>query len=99
MFNMPMAAIAYQPPQVPPRIQAALQFVQWASTVGLPPISPIGTPYGEPRDLTAEEKAAYNAALESLRLYFAGEMDYGDCAPTAMQAPGDEEPQSPVPVA
>lgn len=37
----------------------------------------------EPRDLTKQEQAAYDAALQVLRNFFHGEMDYGEDTITA----------------
>lgn len=68
---------------LPPRVRAAFEFLDFCTSE-----SHLGIE-GEPRDLTAKEAAVRNAALDVLHLYLMGEMDYGDCPPSAVRP---EEP-------
>lgn len=100
MYNGPHPTAA-QYPQIPPRVQAAQQFLHFAHSLRAPmPVSPFEPPSGDLRDLSPKELAAYNAALVVLTSYFLGEMDYGDSAPMLTERrPDDDQPQIPEPVA
>ena len=59
----------------PARIDAAMRFIEhcmWLTD----PLNLCGIGGGG-RPLHPAEQAAYNAALEAMRLYFVGEMDFG----------------------
>ncbi|HYF14723.1 MAG TPA: hypothetical protein VD971_06590 [Phycisphaerales bacterium] len=61
--------------QRPARIAAAMEFVQHCLWITDPPMS--CGPHDKGRDLTPREQAAYDAALDALRLYVACEQDFG----------------------
>jgi hypothetical protein len=74
---------------VPARVQAAMSYVQhcmWLTD----PINFCGVQQGRP--LTGAEQAAYQAALDALRLYFVGEMDFGG-APMRLPEVTPKEPK------
>lgn len=61
---------------VPGRVVAAMQYIEhcrWLTD----PINFCGVSQPQGRALTPAEEGTYNAALEAMRLYFAGEMDFG----------------------
>jgi hypothetical protein len=51
----------------PVRVQTAFDFASMMVAAG-----------STHENMSAPERAAYNASLEALRMYFTGEMDYGD---------------------
>ena len=81
------------PAQVPPRVQAAQQFLHYIQGVR----QPSGSPFGEqaatpdPVELSPKEKAAYESAMMVMMLYFNGEMDYGDVSPVPI-FPDEDNP-------
>jgi hypothetical protein len=81
---------------IPAKVAAAMEFLRHAESLRNPPASFDGT-RPEARDLDPKEKAVYSAALEVLRLYFAGEQDY---APSegASEPPPEDDPRNPVKV-
>jgi len=81
----------------PPRVQAAQQFLFWFHQGRAMPVMGFDQRPADPPDPTAKEKAAYESALDVMRLYFSGEMDYGD-SPPASHIGGDDNPESPAPV-
>ena|SRR5688572_10366088 len=60
---------------VPGRIEAAMRYVHHCRLLTEAIHCCGGSTQG--RDLTASERAAYEAALGAIRLYFVGEMDFG----------------------
>jgi hypothetical protein len=60
---------------IPGRIEAAMRYVEHCRTLTEAINCCGGSTQG--RELTASERAAYEAALGAMRLYFAGEMDFG----------------------
>lgn len=79
------------PPDMPGRVRAALEYLQYCLTATHPyDCTTERTQLGQP------ESAVRHAALDVLRLYFSGEMDYGDAPPTRPQDP--PEPTAPIPV-
>ncbi len=76
----------------PPRVQAALQFIAMMNNKenGTPSFDGSRSPSGE---LTVHEKATYNSAMNMLKQYFSGEMDFGDTPPVSILPPPDEEGQ------
>lgn len=58
---------------IPPRVIASMKFIDTCNTLTEPCC------WGRPgRILTKHEARVHNAALEVLRMYFIGEMDYQD---------------------
>ena len=82
---------------IPPRVQAAMQFVQMMNTkeMGVPSFDGSRTPSGS---LTPKERAAYDSAMLMLQQYFSGEMDFGDTPPSRPQQHDGQDPKSPLPV-
>lgn len=81
---------------MPMRVQAAQHYLHYTLSKTAPtPLFDGRATEGVP--LTAKEQAAYDAALEVLRQYFAGEMDYGDAPPIAPGRGEDGPSQPPVP--
>ena len=68
---------------IPPRVEAAQSYLHFAAALKTPgayrPSLEGDTPQAD-GELSKDEQATYNAALTVLRLYFSGEMDYGDAA-------------------
>jgi hypothetical protein len=60
---------------IPGRIIAAMRYIEHCKWL-TDPINLCGMP-PPGRSLTQGEQAAYQAALDAVRLYFAGEMDFG----------------------
>ncbi len=78
---------------VPGRIEAAMRYVHHCRLLTEAIHCCGGSTQG--RDLTASERAAYEAALGAIRLYFAGEMDFGGAPmrlPERPERPGEQEP-------
>lgn len=96
MHNMPLPSCESSYQVIPPRVQAAQAFIYWASGVEQQQQTPMGT-MTDGRTLTPQERAAYNAALNTLLQYFSGEMDFGGSAPMPIPRQ-DDEPTSDVPV-
>lgn len=94
MFGPP-AANGQSFPFVPPQVAAAQDYLRFAE--GLRNPAPMFEMHRvEARDLNNREQAVYDAALEVLRAYFMGEMDY---APTESGSrPSGDEPKDKVPV-
>lgn len=79
---------------IPTRVQAAIKIIEWASGMkfannsnGFGEQSQIG----ETVYLSMREQILYESAIEAVRLYLSGEMDYGDCPPLAEVKETDEE--------
>lgn len=81
-----------QPIEMPGRVRAALEFLDYC--VSATQSFDCST---QPQELSRHETAVRDAALDVLRLYFMGEMDYGDAPPRPPEDPPDEMP-APVPV-
>lgn len=104
-MNIYVQPTFYQERPIPPRIRAAMEFITNCSQA-------FTSCEGEVRvrKLAPREQAAYDAAIEAVRLYFSGEMDFGD-APATPIAPaftsdtpgptvaGDAAPPPPPPAA
>ena len=90
-----------RPSRIPPRVQAAQDFIGWfhSGRGPQPHISFEGAPRTEQPDPTPQEHGVYQAALGVLGMYFNGEMDYGDGPPMPPEPPEDEQPRTPVPIA
>lgn len=90
----PQAVFSSGPIQAspPPRVQAALQFISMMNVKenGTPGFDGSHSPSGE---LTPHEKATYNSAMNMLKQYFSGEMDFGDTPPSPIHPPPDDEGQ------
>lgn len=71
---------------VPGRIDAAMRFIEHCRYLTEAISCCGGSTQG--RELTTSERAAYEAALGAVRLYFAGEMDFGG-APMRTPEPDD----------
>lgn len=78
---------------VPGRIDAAMRFVEHCRLLTEAVHCCGGSKEG--RDLTASERGAYEAALNAMRLYFAGEMDFGGAPMRTPDAPS-QPAQAPV---
>lgn len=61
--------------RVPAQVEVAFDILRWANAVQVPVRSFSENAVG--RELTAKENSVYEAALEVLRLYLTGEMDFG----------------------
>ncbi len=70
---------------IPGRIQAAQSFLERYLYV----VDPPACWGGGGRELTRAEQAAYDAAIQAMRLYLSGEMDFGD---RPISPPAEEEP-------
>lgn len=82
----------------PGRVLAAMDCVRFFHDVTNPHSYEAGAQLS-PRDLSKKEQATLDSALECLRLYFSGEMDYGDPAPSdRWNHGGDDDGESLVPV-
>jgi hypothetical protein len=82
---------------VPGRIDAAMRFVEHCRMLTESVHCCGGSTQG--RDLCASERAAYEAALNAMRLYFAGEMDFGGAPmrlPDPPATPPTPEPDAPA---
>ncbi len=77
---------------VPARIQAAQTFVDRYLDITDPPACCASM--GGGRSLTTGEQAAYDAAMTAMRLYFKGEMDFGD-RPITTPTDDDSNTESP----
>lgn len=84
---------------VPARVQAAQDYLRYANGIRNPSASLLNGNPAEPADLTQQEIAVYNSALNVLSLYFSGEMDYGDVAPLNVVADDDDQQPELIPVA
>lgn len=82
---------------VPSRVQAAQAYLYFCATQQMAYSGIDGVP-AEGRALSEKEESVREAALETLRLYFSNEMDYGDVHPKASSSDNDD-PQDPVPQA
>ena len=76
---------------VPPRVQAAMQYIHFCRMITDPDESS-----AKSRALNKSEQAAYEMAMAVLRGYFSGEMDYGDAPPRSPEIDGsrDAEPNA-----
>lgn len=83
--------------RVPGKVEAAQQYLYFAANQMSPPPAYDGG-RSEPRDLSEAERRVYDAALEVLRLYFAGESDFADGPPAAVNPSDGDEPRHPAPV-
>jgi hypothetical protein len=82
-----------EPQEVPARVRAAQEFISACHGVTDPVIFPY-VQSAPGRDLNPRERATYDAALSTLRLYFLGEMDYtGDAEPEPEEARGGKSKQ------
>ncbi len=90
--EMCMPGFSYQ--RVPPRVEAAQNFLHYANGIRNPCNNVMPTTGDTPSaggELNPREMAAYNAALNVLTQYFNGEMDFGDVSPTQITR-GDDDP-------
>ena len=84
--------------RIPPRVQAAQSYLCYALRVREPSsYSVLGDVPLAGNELSPREQSTYEAALDVLLLYFRGEMDYGDVAPSRVSDDGDD-PKQRVPV-
>lgn len=102
MIGVPDHPMHYQQP-MPHRVQAAFHYLEFIYRVEAYSSNGQCAPVGESwqssggRELTQQEQATRNQATEVVRLYLAGEMDYGD-SPPIRHYPDDEGPQQRQPV-
>lgn len=80
------------PIEMPGRVRAALEFMDYCVSATQSYDCSM-----QRQELSTREIAVRDAALDVLRLYFMGEMDYGDAPPRPPQDPPDDAP-APVPV-
>lgn len=85
---------AYHPTMQPPRIETAMEFLEWCGRVELPRPGPFDTSVPG-RVLEKHEIATKNAALEVLRLYFTGELDLDRVRFVKVPVPAQEPPAPP----
>ncbi len=64
---------------IPPKVEAAFKYLEWSRSSGSSFMDLCGGSSKEPKKLSLNERAVFDAALEVLRLYLSGEMDF---APT-----------------
>ncbi|MDX2118669.1 MAG: hypothetical protein SFY96_10850 [Planctomycetota bacterium] len=85
-----------QPNPLPPRVQAALNYLYYCSHHTSQSETSIPA-----RSLTTQETSVHRSALRVLSLYFDGEMDFGDAPPTRGTRDEDDDSgaTSPAPVA
>ena len=62
-------------PPLPRRVRAAMDFMEFCKSITEPCC---GEPQPPRRQLTAKEKAAYDAAVETIRAYVVGELELAD---------------------
>lgn len=74
--------------ETPPRIAVAMEYLQFCLGIE----KSCGAECTS-RELRPDELAVYSAALEALRLYFVGEMDF---IPPAVEKADADEPDEPV---
>lgn len=83
----------------PPKIEAALQFLDYTLRARMGPsrlTCDAGDAPQDDRDLDREEVVTRKAALECLRLYFSGDMDF-DAPPPSYGDEGPPMPPAPEP--
>lgn len=85
-----IGAAPQMPEQVPPRVAMAFAFVQWAESVQRGVVAAGESMIVQGRELSANERATYQAAIETIRVYVNGEMSFGNALPAATKPP--EEP-------
>lgn len=78
--------------EMPGRVRAALEYLGYCVSA-----TQVYDCTQERNELTEPEAAVRHAALDVLRLYFLGEMDYGDAPPRPPREPPDDL-GAPVPV-
>lgn len=86
---------------IPARVSAAQQYLQFAEQVRSAQaafIMPGDCPKDSGRELTKKEQVVYDAALDVLRAYFTGEVNYGDSEPQPNYPPDDNDPKERIPV-
>lgn len=75
---------------IPPKVRAAQDYLYYANSVRNGGQS---DGYNAGAELSDNEQGTYDSALEVLRLYFKGEMEFEPVFAVFQQAPDDDEPQ------
>lgn len=76
--------------EYPSRIAAAFRAIEVLNVATYVPPACDGSPPSH-RKMSAHEQSLWDCAMESLRLYISGEMDYGDASVKRFEAPMNDK--------